>query len=141
MAEYHKLFTRKIELWLDNGYGSCILKDESIKQIIISALDYFSDIRYRLWEYTVAANHVHLLIEPIGDHQLSDIMHSLKRHTARHINKQSGKSGAFWQREYFDHIVRSEAQLFKFVQYIRNHDPGAIYEKGRRRSSKGGSSL
>jgi len=128
MIEYSKLFNRRIEHWLDQAYGECMLKDEYCKQIVLDALLHFSDTRYRLWEYTVAANHVHMLLEPMEGHLISDIMHSLKRYTAREINKQTGKSGAFWQREYFDHIVRSEEQLYKYARYIRNHNHEASDE-------------
>jgi hypothetical protein len=62
------------------------------------------------------------LIEPLGDYQLSDLMHSIKSFTAKAINKATGKSGHFWQKEYFDHIVRSEDQLSRFSKYIRRHN-------------------
>ena len=121
-AEYHRLFTRKIEHWLDQNYGECLLANKQYKKIVIDALLYFNDVRYRLWEYTVAVNHVHLLIEPLGDHELNDILRSIKSYTANAINKARGANGHFWQKEYFDHILRSEEQFFGIVKYIRKHD-------------------
>ena len=121
-AEYHRLFTRKIEHWLDQNYGECLLGIKQFKQIVIDALMYFHEDRYRIWEYTVAVNHVHLLIEPLGDHELNDIISSIKSYTAKAINKARGVSGHFWQKEYFDHILRSKEQFFGIVKYIRKHD-------------------
>jgi len=124
--EYHKKFSNRMEYWLDQGYGKCILKDESIRQIVTDSLISYADQRYRLWEYTISVNHVHLLIEPIENKQLSKIMRSLKSYTAKCINERTGQSGAFWQKDYFDHIVRSEEQLHKFIKYIRCHNKAAI---------------
>ncbi len=121
-VEYNKLFSNKIEHWLDQGYGECLLANKQYKQIVIDALLFFNEDRYRLWEYTVAVNHVHLLIEPLGDHELNDIMRSIKSYTANVINKARGASGHFWQKEYFDHILRSEEQFFGIVKYIRKHE-------------------
>ncbi|GAB1365913.1 transposase [Candidatus Cloacimonadaceae bacterium] len=120
-AEYKRLFSRKIEQWLDCNYGECLLALEECKVIMVNALLFFNEQRYKLWEYAVAANHVHLLIEPLADNKLEDIMRSLKSFTAKEINKALGRSGHFWQKEYFDHIVRSEEHYRKFVNYIRKH--------------------
>lgn len=120
--EYYKLFPRRIEKWLDQDYGECLLKDPRCQKIVKNALLYFDGKRYELWEYTVAANHVHIIIEPFREWALSDIMHSIKSFTAKEINKVLGRSGQIWQKEYFDHIIRSESQLNRFIKYIQNHD-------------------
>ena len=52
-------------------------------------------------------NHFHLLLTPKPEHALSEIMRSLKRHTALEINKHLGREGSIWQQESFTHIVRS----------------------------------
>jgi len=122
IAEYNKLFSRKIERWLDQGYGECLLNNLQCKQIVTDALLHFNKVRYNLWEHTISANHVHLLIEPLEDYPLSDILRSIKSYTANEINRVTGKNGHFWQKEYFDHIVRSEEQLIKFSKYIRRHN-------------------
>lgn len=31
------------------------------------------------------------------------------------------RSGAFWQREYFDHIVRTDEDLLRFARYLRKN--------------------
>lgn len=119
--EYHRRFSHTIEHWLDGNYGQCLLASDRCKEIMFSALLFFHEKRYRLWEYVVAPNHVHLLIEPLCGNQLEDIMHSIKSYTAKEINKETGNAGHFWQKEYFDHIVRSEEHYQKYVTYIRNH--------------------
>jgi hypothetical protein len=61
------------------------------------------------------------LVEPLRNHTLSEILRSWKSFTSNEINKACGNTGAFWRKEYFDHLVRSEAALNKFRDYIQAH--------------------
>jgi len=115
------LFNARIEYWLDQGYGSCLLEHPVNKETLEKALRHFDGQRYHLGEYVVMPNHVHALITPIGDHQLSEILHSWKSFTANTINKREGLSGAFWQKEYFDHIVRTPDQMERVILYIKQN--------------------
>lgn len=68
-------------------------------------------------------NHVHVLLTPhcakVDEQKaLSEITHSLKRYTAREINKLLGKEGALWAKESYDHIVRNETEFSRIVDYI-----------------------
>ena len=63
-------------------------------------------------------NHVHILMEPIT-HSLVDILDSWKKFTARKANKILGREGQpFWQREYFDHLIRNQEHLERTSNYI-----------------------
>ena len=154
--DYYERFPQRLQQWLDAGTGSCVLNMPEVKQLVENALRHFDGDRYRLDEFTVAPNHVHVLVSPLGEHQLSDILHSWKSFTAHEILKveaasrrlsefgkqrrdasatlgdrpeQSGgdvpppssRPNTVWQRESFDHIVRSPASLEKFREYIRAH--------------------
>jgi len=91
--EYHQLFTRKVEDWLNAGMGSCVLRDCKVGQVVADALQHFDRRRYRLDEWAVMPNHVHVLVKPIGEHKLSKILHSWKSFTSNEINKFLGKKG------------------------------------------------
>jgi type I restriction enzyme R subunit len=158
--EYYERFPQRLQQWLDAGAGSCVLALPEVKQLVENALRHFDGERYRVDEFVVASNHVHVLVSPLGEHQLSEILHSWKSFTAHEILKveaasrrltagqnrrrdasatasatlkpvaeQSGggvppppESGiTVWQRESFDHIVRSPASMEKFREYIRAH--------------------
>ena len=75
-------------------------------------------VKYRLKDFVVMPNHVHVLVTPPGEHTLSDAVQEWKSVSAHHLNKALGRKGEFWQKEYFDHIVRSPEQLAKFRSYI-----------------------
>jgi hypothetical protein len=69
-------------------------------------------------------NHVHILARPLfrpvgGTFDLAEILHSVKRFSARKINLGRGVDGSLWQDERFDWIVRDEAEFLEKWQYIR----------------------
>jgi len=122
--EYAELFSERVENWLDAGSGSCCLAQPGPAEAVANALRHFDGDRYVLDEWVVMPNHVHVLVTPLGNHALSDILHSWKSFTANQINKARGTSGQLWQHESYDHIVRSERQLHHFRQYIRENPKG-----------------
>ena len=63
-------------------------------------------------------NHIHALIEPDKETTLGEILKSWKGGSAREINVLLGRQGTLWQREPFDHIVRSGEQLEHLRRYI-----------------------
>lgn len=126
--EFYKRFPNRIQLWLDQGHGECLLKKQQYKTIVENALTHFRGDRYDLDELVVMPNHVHVIVTPKVEYELSSILHSWKSFTATAINKKTGKNGTFWQKESFDHIVRSPAQLEKIRTYIRDH---VAYDKKR----------
>ncbi|MFN3532503.1 MAG: transposase, partial [Candidatus Brocadia sp.] len=116
--EYYRLFSKRIEELLDAGYGSCILKDERVSRIIADALLHFNNIRYVLDAWVIVPNHVHVLVKPLGDFDISQILHTWKSFTANEINKIIGKKGQLWMHESYDHIVRNETAFKAIRNYI-----------------------
>lgn len=78
----------------------------------------FDGERYRLIAWVVMPNHVHVLIEVIPGVRLGDIVHSWKSYTAKVANKLLGRSGQFWQIEYFDRYMRDAVHLDNTIKYI-----------------------
>jgi len=127
--EYWELFPTRFHRWLDEGHGACVLRQFELRNIVENALRYFDHDRYKLDEFIVMPNHVHVLVVPLGEHLLSGIVHSWKSFTASQINAALGQHGAFWQKESFDHIVRSTGSLEKFRQYIRDNPKIVVAKK------------
>jgi REP element-mobilizing transposase RayT len=53
-------------------------------------------------------NHVHVLIDPDSGQTLGNIVSSWKRFSARMANRHLGRSGPFWQDDYWDTYIRNE---------------------------------
>ena len=49
---------------------------------------------------------------------LSRIMHSLKSYTANRANELLGRTGAFWQKESYDHWVRDIEEVERIIAYV-----------------------
>ena len=62
---------------------------------------------------------------------LQDILQSVKRHTAREINKREGRSGALWQKESFDTTIRNDEHFYNVVEYTLNNPVNAGLVKKR----------
>lgn len=114
------------ERWFDRGVGSCALAIPECKEIVENALRYFAGDRYYLDRFVVAPNHVHVLVAPWAPWRLTDIVKSWKAFSSRRIHERFGDRlptlrERVWQRESFDHIVRTPIALEEFREYIRAH--------------------
>jgi REP element-mobilizing transposase RayT len=124
-----KLFSEKIESQLDAGTGRCSLANPAIADAVAEALGYFDMSRYRMYAWCVMPNHVHALFRLLGEHVLADVLHSWKSYSANIANRLMGLSGEFWQREYYDHLVRSEEEFYRIVNYVlRNPEKAGLRE-------------
>jgi len=119
--EAKRLLSRRIELYLDQGYGSCHLKQDPIASMVQNALLYFDGERYRMTAWVIMPNHLHLLFTPIGGHELWKVLQSLKSFTSHEANKLLGRTGRFWQREYFDRYIRDGKHYDSVLAYIANN--------------------
>jgi REP element-mobilizing transposase RayT len=117
-VQYYRLFCDRVEGWLDDNVGECLLARPDCTSVVAEALGHFDGKQYRLDHWVIMPNHVHVLFVEYPDHPLGETLQRWKSFTARHINKLCSRTGTLWQRESFDHIVRSEAQLAKYRDYI-----------------------
>jgi REP element-mobilizing transposase RayT len=109
------------DAFLDAGAGNCWLKLSEIAAVVQDALLHFDGERYRLLAWTVMPNHVHVLIEPLGNYAVGEVVSSWKRFSARMANRALGRSGSFWQDDYWDTYIRNERHLASTIAYIENN--------------------
>jgi REP element-mobilizing transposase RayT len=115
------LLQRRIEKYLDLGYGEALLKHASVANMIQNSLLKFDNERYRLFAWVVMPNHVHILMARFENYELEDILHSLKSYTAHEANKMLHRRGQFWIEDYFDRYMRTQEHFRKTVEYIENN--------------------
>jgi hypothetical protein len=53
--------------------------------------------------------------------ELSKVLQGWKSFTARKANEILGRGGAFWQREYYDRLIRNGDELERAVRYGLNN--------------------
>ena len=129
--EFGRHFEGRIQEWLDLGEGSRFLSSSEARQIVVDSLHFFDGQRYYLGDYVVMPNHVHVLFTPMAEFKLKKLLHSWKSFTAKALLKRFPEAPKpFWLQESFDHIVRSEAQLNHYQQYIRENPSKASLKPG-----------
>lgn len=112
---------RRIEDALDAGRGSCVLARAEIARIVVENLRHFEPERYRLLAWCVMPNHVHVVAHLASNVSLAKVVLSWKSYTGRKANALLGRARQFWQREYFDRIIRDAAHLGRAVRYVRDN--------------------
>ena len=120
--ELDRALFRETEAWLDGGHGSCFLRDPRIAGIVQESLHYFDNDRYRMLSWAIMPNHVHTVFVLFNGGDLARVLKSWKQFTSRESNKLLGRTGQrFWEREYFDRLVRNEDQLGRTIRYVMNN--------------------
>ena len=125
IEKLRELLAAKVTQYLDAGHGACYMKDPAIAEIVEGALLHFDGERYHLDTWAVMPNHVHVLLVPTAGHTLTDILHSWKSFTAHAINKKLGRTGALWQADYYNRLIRDESEYLATRQYILNNPSDA----------------
>ena len=120
VGEIHRELRRKVERYLDRGVGECHLRRPEIADMIAEALRHFHNEQYLLDDWVVMPNHVHVILWPMPNFTLSEILRSRKRRTAREANLFLRRTGrTFWQRESYDHWIRNDDEKARIRRYIR----------------------
>jgi REP element-mobilizing transposase RayT len=119
--------------------GPLWLRQPEIAQIVAEAIEFRDGTMFDLYAYCIMPNHVHLVFKlPEKDeqcrgnvgggrlvdnrcsssHPVTDIIGSLKKHTALEANRKLGRHGAFWKDESFDHVARDGEELERILWYV-----------------------
>ena len=115
------LLQKRIERYLDQGYGNAFLKDSRVATIVQDSLLKLDGERYDLFSWVVMPNHSHFLLTRFEDWELEQLMHSHKSYTAHQANKLLNRTGKFWMEEYFDRYIRNADHFRNTVNYIENN--------------------
>jgi REP element-mobilizing transposase RayT len=116
-----ELSSRKIEEYLDAGYGECILRRTECAALVAEALRFFEGRRYEFEAWCIMPNHVHAVFRTMEGRGLAEIVKTWKSVTSRRINAVLSRRGRLWQPEYYDHLIRDEAELEAAVEYVRKN--------------------
>ncbi|MBM3474001.1 MAG: hypothetical protein FJX75_12090 [Armatimonadetes bacterium] len=124
-----ELQSERIEAYLDAGHGACYLRDPRVAEMVQRALLHFAGERYELIAWCLMPNHVHLVLRPLPGHELDEIMQSRKSYTAHAANRLLGRTGSFWQTEYYDHLIRDEGEFEHAIDYVLRNPAKAGLEE------------
>jgi putative transposase len=122
-AALQRRYFHTMERHLDAGLGGCRLRDSRAAQTVVAELAALEEWDIAVPHFSIMPNHWHAMLEPRAEctRTLSEIMRRVKGRTARAINASFGDQGTFWQREWFDRWMRTQAEWEKCVAYIRSN--------------------
>lgn len=131
--EYNWKYFERFDSLLDSNWsGPDWLKNNFIAEMVIDSIHYRDGKVYDLLAYTIMLNHVHLVFsverfselfrqtmrDGVSHYIITNIVGSLKKHTALESNKILKRTGAFWQNESYHHVIRDGAELDRTIWYV-----------------------
>ncbi len=116
-----KQLHHRIAKYEDAGHGDAILGNPLAAEIIQNKLIAGHPDSYRLIEWCVMPNHVHVMIKLAPNVSLSEVVRIWKGGSAAEINRLLNRRGPLWFREYHDRLVRDLDHYHDCRVYIRNN--------------------
>ena len=113
--------------------GEFIFETDEMKLLFLSFLERAKKkYNFRLNNYCIMSNHIHLLIKPATGTSLSEIMQWLLSNFAKRFNKIRGQFGHVWYDRYKSTIIITFQHFIHAFQYISNNPVNAgICSKAR----------
>jgi REP element-mobilizing transposase RayT len=95
-----------------------------------------SDVRdrndFRVVEFSIQGNHLHLIAEAQGPRALATGMRAVGIRLARRLNTMMGRSGSVFEDRYHVHVLRTPAEVRNALRYIRGNHAGHAARRGER---------
>ena len=118
---FERSYAKRLFEELDKCHGDNSLKHPNVSAEVVGAIQFFDGDRFDLGDFVIMSNHVHMLMTPLGEFQLEDILHSIKSYSANRINRLLSRDGSFWMAESYDRLVRDGEELVRTQNYIRSN--------------------
>ena len=133
----HKHLRRLDRIWLDAPIyfvTTCtrnrrrVLARDEVARILIE--EWRAAHHHHGWaigRYVIMPDHVHFFSRPeLGAKPLSEFVGSWKSYTSRKINalarpRSTPTATTLWQREFFDHVLRSDESYSEKWNYVRDN--------------------
>ena len=117
-AEQKRYFGSLDKLLGQAAHGPTWLRQPQIAAVVSQSLQHFDGKGYKLLCYCLMPNHVHLVVAlPDEAPPLARTLQRIKGYTALQANKLLARTGAFWQAESYDHVVRN-GELERIIAYV-----------------------
>ena len=99
-----------------------IFEQNSIKELFIYVLKKAKKkYRFKIIDFCIMSNHIHLVIQPHPSEDISKIMQWILSMFAVIFNKLHGYKGHVWYDRFKSLIVESLKQLEALLEYIKNN--------------------
>ena len=101
-----------------NNREPCFYADEDYLRYLEDLNQAAHKNNCRIHAYVLMTNHVHLLVTPMIEHGISQMMQSLGRRYVYYINKTYHRTGTLWEGRYKSSLIDSDNYLLVYMRYI-----------------------
>jgi REP element-mobilizing transposase RayT len=93
--------------------------DLPVARLLVMEMQRLEKEGVAIWlAWVIMPDHFHALLSLTGQTSLGAVMNRLKGRSARLINAQYGRVGAFWQKSFHDHALRTEEDRLEIARYV-----------------------
>jgi REP element-mobilizing transposase RayT len=97
------------------------LRTGRILAAVRTALTAASGARFRVLQYSVQADHLHLLVEATEPTGFERGLRGLAVRVAKTVNRALGRKGRVWADRYHAHILRTPREVRNALAYVLNN--------------------
>jgi putative transposase len=90
--------------------------DAPTAALVVDTLIHDDGRRYELLVWCVMPDHVHVILRTTET--IASLVKTWKSVSTRKINRHLERSGALWQPDYFDRLIRDSKELEKKIEYV-----------------------
>lgn len=101
-----------------NNREPCFYSEQDYRRYLDDLKKSASKYDCRVHAYVLMTNHVHMLVTPMKDHGISDMMQALGRRYVYYVNKTYQRTGTLWEGRYKSSLVDSDHYLLTCMRYI-----------------------
>ncbi len=101
-----------------NTRESCFYSIEDYQQYLDDLKQSAFKYHCRIHAYVLMTNYVHLLVTPMIEEGVSQMMQALGRHYVHYFNQTHNRTGALWERHFKSSLIDSDIYLLTCMCYI-----------------------
>ncbi len=112
------------------------LRRDFLMPMIRDAISRSHKAEFRIIEFNVLSNHVHLITEASSKEALANGIHGLEIRIARSVNKKLRRSGKLFEDRYHARALRTPAEVRNALRYVLNNARHHAAENGNKLAAR-----
>ena len=101
-----------------NNREPCFLAEQDYRRYLDDLKTAADKHQCRIHAYVLMTNHVHMLVTPMKEHGIGEMMQALGRRYVYYINRAYRRTGTLWEGRYKASLIDSDAYLLTCMRYI-----------------------
>lgn len=101
-----------------NNRKPCFFADADYRRYLDDLAAAAVKYQCQIHAYVLMTNHAHLLVTPLVEYGISQMMQSLGRRYVRYINNRYKRTGTLWEGRYKSSLIDSDQYLLICMRYI-----------------------